>query len=62
MRKKPPSNQTTTEPYHIHGKGMLESKRLSNHTFQDLFSVLEFIRIYMMINQDNGKGTEHFPD
>lgn len=40
--------QTDTEPFHIHYMGLLEEKRISNPTFQDLASILQFIRLYLM--------------
>ncbi|HVJ49256.1 toxin-antitoxin system TumE family protein [Desulfitobacterium sp.] len=43
------SYQTTTEPFHIHANGLLDEKRLANPTFQDLASIMEFIRIFLLV-------------
>lgn len=47
------SYQTETEPFHIHAQGLIEEKRLANPTFQDLFGVLQFIRIYLLVSNSN---------
>jgi len=41
--------QTNTEPFHIHAKGLLGDKRLANPTFQDLASIMEFIRCCLLV-------------
>ena len=41
--------QTETEPFHIHANGLLEEKRLANPSFQDLASVIEFIRCCLLV-------------
>lgn len=41
--------QTATEPYHLHGNGLLDDKRLPNYGYKGLFSVLELVRIVLMI-------------
>lgn len=45
--------QTETEPFHIHAQGLMNEKRLANPTFQDLFSVLQFIRFYILVSINN---------
>ncbi|MDI3478242.1 MAG: hypothetical protein PWQ59_1767, partial [Thermoanaerobacterium sp.] len=41
--------QTDTEPFHIHIPTILDKKRLPNYSLRDLFSVLEFIRLFIYI-------------
>lgn len=41
--------QTETEPFHIHANGFLEEKRLANSSFQDLVSIMEFIRCCLLV-------------
>jgi len=44
--------QTRTEPYHIHTYDMLgNEKRIENHTFHDLYSVLEHLRLRILENR-----------
>jgi len=49
------SKQTATEPFHIHVKGLMDEKRLANPTFQDLASIMEFIRIFLLVINNYGK-------
>lgn len=41
--------QTKTEPYHMHIKGLLADERMPNPTLKDLYSVLQLIRIFIMV-------------
>jgi len=45
--------QTETEPFHIHVQGHINEKRLANPIFQDLASVLQFIRLYLLVSDNN---------
>ncbi len=47
-----PNYQTETEPYHIHTKGLLDDERISNPTLQDLYSVLQLIRLFIMVQKN----------
>ncbi|WP_434510487.1 toxin-antitoxin system TumE family protein [Desulfitobacterium sp. AusDCA] len=40
--------QTSTEPFHIHAKGLIDEKRLANPMFQDLASIMELIRLFLL--------------
>ncbi|KAA5805758.1 toxin-antitoxin system TumE family protein [Thermoanaerobacterium thermosaccharolyticum] len=48
-RHKDKKCQTDTEPFHIHIPTILDKKRLPNYSLRDLFSVLEFIRLFIYI-------------
>ncbi len=41
--------QTETEPFHIHAHGLIDDKRLANPTLQDLFSILQCIRMCLLV-------------
>lgn len=45
--------KTDTEPFHIHAQGIKGEKRLANPIFKDLYSVMQFIRIYLMVSMNN---------
>lgn len=45
-------DQTETEPYHIHGRKSLNpfKKRFPNYYFQNLYHILEFVRLMLIYN------------
>ncbi len=47
--------QTSTEPFHIHVQGIMDEKRLPNPSFQDLNSVLQFIRCCLLVINNYNK-------